>query len=131
MNNPRGVRNNNPGNIRKNSTVWMGMSATQTDPSFVQFVAPEYGIRAIAKIMKSYRALGLNTIREVIRRWAPPSENNTDSYVSAVCAECSVKPDETVDLDTVMPLLVKAIIYHENGCCPYTDQQINSGIALA
>jgi len=131
MSDPRGVRNNNPGNIRKSGTVWMGMSATQTDPSFVQFVAPEYGIRAIAKIMKSYRALGLNTVREVIRRWAPPSENNTDAYVAAVCAECSVKPDDTIDLETIMPLLVKAIIYHENGCCPYTDQQINSGIALA
>lgn len=131
MTDPRGVRNNNPGNIRKNSTVWMGMAAAQTDSSFVQFVAPEYGIRAIAKIMKSYRALGLNTIREVIRRWAPPSENNTDSYVAAVCAECSVKPDDTVDLDTIMPLLVKAIIWHENGGCPYTDQQINAGIGLA
>lgn len=131
MSDPRGVRNFNPGNIRRNSTIWMGMAATQTDPSFVQFVAPEYGIRAIAKIMKSYRALGLNTIREVIRRWAPPSENNTDSYVASVCAECSVGPDDAVDLDTVMPLLVKAIIYHENGCCPYTEEQIHSGIALA
>lgn len=131
MTNARGIRNCNPGNIRRSSTVWMGMAAIQNDPSFVVFVAPEYGIRAIAKIMRSYRALGLNTIREVIRRWAPPSENNTDSYVSAVCAECSVGPDDNVDLDSVMPLLVKAIIYHENGSCPYTEEQINSGIALA
>ncbi|MDB6107826.1 MAG: structural protein [Gammaproteobacteria bacterium] len=131
MSDSRGIRNNNPGNIRKNSTVWMGMAASQTDPSFVQFVASEYGIRAIAKIMRSYRALGLNTLREVVRRWAPPNENNTDAYVAAVCAECSVGPDDTVDLDNVMPLLVKAIIYHENGQCPYTDEQINSGIALA
>lgn len=131
MTETRGIRNNNPGNIRKNSTVWMGMAASQTDPSFVQFVAPEYGIRAIAKIMHSYRALGLNTIREVVRRWAPPSENNTDAYVSAVCAECSVGPDDTVDLESIMPLLVKAIIWHENGSCPYTQEQIHSGIALA
>lgn len=131
MTDTRGIRNFNPGNIRRNATVWMGMAAIQNDPSFVVFVAPEYGIRAIAKIMRSYRALGLNTIREVVRRWAPPSENNTDAYVAAVCAECSVGPDDTIDLDNVMPLLVKAIIYHENGVCPYTDEQINSGIALA
>lgn len=126
----RGVRNNNPGNIR-HGAQWEGMATVQADLAFVTFVSPEYGIRAIAKIMHSYKALGLNTIREVVRRWAPPTENNTDAYIAAVCAECSVEPDDAISLDDVLPLLVKAIIYHENGCCPYTDAQINEGIGLA
>lgn len=131
MSDPRGIRNFNPGNIRRNATAWQGMAPEQTDPSFVQFISAEYGIRAIAKIMRSYKALGLNTVREVIRRWAPPTENNTDAYIASVCAECSVEADDTVDLDAVMDLLIKAIIWHENGVQPYTDEQINTGIALA
>lgn len=107
------------------------MSKAQNDSSFVQFDSPEYGIRAIAKIMASYQRIGIDTIRQVIHRWAPPSENNTDAYISAVCAECSVGPDDTVILKTILPLLIKAIIWHENGACPYSDEQIQRGIALA
>jgi len=107
------------------------MRPVQEDPAFVQFTSPEYGIRAIVKIMRSYKRLGIDTIRRVILRWAPPSENNTDSYIAAVCAECSVGPDDIVDLDQVLPLLIRAIIWHECGVQPYTDTQINQGIALA
>lgn len=128
---PRGIANQNPGNIRKGAAVWKGQAAIQSDPSFVQFVSPEYGIRAIAKIMKTYKAHGIHTIEQVISRWAPASENNTPAYIAAVCAECSVHENDDVDLDEIMPLLVKAIIWHENGCCPYTDKTIIDGIDLA
>ena len=50
----RGERNNNPGNIRHGSK-WQGLSAQQTDPSFCQFVSPEYGIRAIYKLLQTYQ----------------------------------------------------------------------------
>lgn len=97
----------------------------------MQFESPEFGIRAIVKIMRSYKALGLDTIKKVIGRWAPATENNTDAYISAVCAECSVGADDSIDLETVLPLLIRAIIWHENGLQPYTDDQINNGISLA
>lgn len=127
---PRGIRNNNPGNIRL-GTHWEGMLDKQLDPSFAQFTKPEYGIRAIVKIMHSYQRLGIHTIRQVIERWAPPSENNTPAYIAAVCAECSVGPDDDVKLENIMPLLVRAICYRENGCFPYTDAQLARGIELA
>jgi len=129
---PRGIANFNPGNIRRVETVvWKGQEQTQTDASFVQFVTPEYGIRAICRILTSYKRDGLNTIREAINRWAPPVENNTTAYIDSVCHSCNLGPDDVVDFTTVMPILIRAIIFHENGQDPYTDDQIRKGISLA
>ncbi|WP_340615218.1 structural protein, partial [Xenorhabdus thailandensis] len=81
---PRGIGNNNPGNIR-HGDKWRGLRDIQTDKSFCQFVSPEYGIRAMLKILRNYVKLyGDNTIRQFITRWAPPSENDTESYITYV-----------------------------------------------
>lgn len=128
----RGIRNNNPGNIRLNAHVhWLGQSDEQTDGSFVQFDKPEYGIRAICRIMRSYKRQGIDTLDDAINRWAPPSENDTTAYVNAVCKGCGKEPSEPVDFDLIMPQLISAIIWHENGDNPYTLDQINAGVALA
>lgn len=128
----RGERNNSPGNIRHVPGVtWQGQSAIQTDDAFVQFDNPVYGIRAIVRIMRSYKRQGLNTLGDAIDRWAPPNENNSDAYIAAVCKDCGVDADTVVDFDQIMPQLVKAIIRHENGEMIYRDDQINSGITLA
>lgn len=129
---PRGVRNFNPGNIRRvDGLVWKGQEQTQDDPDFVQFVTPEYGIRAICRIMRSYKREGLNTIRKAIDRWAPNSENNTAAYIQEVCSSCQLGPDDPVDFDQIMPQLIKAIIIQENGSNPYSDDTIEKGISLA
>lgn len=125
------IQNNNPGNIRRGSTHWVGEDLTDQTGEFVVFISPEYGIRAIAKIIHSYKREGLDTISLAINRWAPPSENNTDSYVSDVCRRCGVGPHDVVDFAEIMPILVKAIIRHEEGEQPYTDTQINAGIGMA
>lgn len=128
----RGIRNNNPGNIRLSAnTTWLGQSAQQNDSAFVQFDDPKYGIRAIARIMASYERHGVKTIHDAINRWAPPNENDSDAYVSAVCFSCGIDPHIPVSLTAILPNLVVAIIRHENGSQPYTDQQIAEGIALA
>jgi hypothetical protein len=128
---PRGIRNFNPGNIRKDGTPWLGLDPEGQDPDFCVFIEPEYGIRAMVKILQRYKSYGINTIHACISRWAPSSENDTQAYIDAVCKECSVGPDDPVDLDVIMPTLLKAIIQHECGIMPYTDQTINAGIALA
>ena len=129
---PRGVKNNNPGNIRIAPGVhWQGQSDIQTDGAFVQFDDPLYGIRAIARIMHSYERLGIRTIHDAINRWAPPNENNSAAYVDAVCDDCHLHPYDTVSLESVLPELIAAIIKHENGIQPYTQDQIQQGIALA
>jgi hypothetical protein len=107
------------------------MATEQSDPDFVTFTSPVYGIRAIVRIMKTYEERGINTIAEAISHWAPMTENDTPAYIDAVCAECSVTMNQPVDFNTIMPQLVKAIIQHENGEQPYSDDIINQGIALA
>lgn len=128
---PRGIRNNNPGNIRHAKVLWQGEAATQTDPSFVQFTKPEFGIRAIAKILITYKKNGINTLGAAISRWAPPSENNTYAYIQTVCKDCGVGQYDPVDLEGLLPKLIPSIINHENGIQPYSDALIAQGISLA
>lgn len=86
---PRGIRNNNPLNIRKGSN-WQGEQHPQTDKSFEQFESMQYGVRAgfiiLRRYMSGYNGLTekFNTIEKIIRRWAPPSENNTKAYIEQV-----------------------------------------------
>lgn len=128
----RGERNNNPCNIRHVvGTTWVGQSETQTDDAFVQFKTPEYGIRACARILRSYQIEGLLILAEIIDRWAPPNENNSLAYVTDVCNRCELEPDDPVNYQASMPQIIKAIISHENGECIYTDDQIRQGIQLA
>lgn len=127
---PRGIRNNNPGNIRHGAS-WAGMAPQQTDESFVTFIAPEWGIRAIARIMKSYEARGIRTINDAINRWAPPNENNSQAYVDHVCAACSVDQDQDIVLSQHLDKIIPAIIWQENGQQPYDADTIAKGISLA
>ena len=126
----RGFRNNNPGNVRL-GLPWQGLAQTQTDPSFCQFVAPQWGIRAIARILIHYDHEGICTVRRIINTWAPPVENNTDAYVADVAAQCKVFPDEQINVTEYLPQLIAAIIIHENGSNPYSDEVIQLGINLA
>lgn len=91
---PRGIRNNNPLNIRHNpANKWQGMSAAQTDKNFVQFDDMVYGIRAAFIIIHNWlsqaRHLGVPVyVRDIISRWAPASDgNNVNAYVSQVLQE--------------------------------------------
>ncbi|MFA7399113.1 MAG: structural protein [Sideroxydans sp.] len=129
---PRGIRNNNPGNIRHGSARWQGMSPTQTDTNFVQFITPEYGIRALSILIGNYYSKnGLNTVRKIISRYAPSSENNTDAYAQAVSKAIGVTPDTIINVNTHKVALVEAIIKHENGAQPYSMAQLNNGVMMA
>lgn len=83
---PRGYRNNNPLNIRLNpANKWQGKVENNTDGVFEQFVAMEYGYRAALKLIQNYIIKdGLETVTDIINKWAPPGENNTAGYVSRV-----------------------------------------------
>lgn len=128
---PRGIRLNNPGNIRRSTVPWLGLAQLQDDPDFFEFTSAIYGIRAMARIFKTYQREGISTVGEAINRWAPPVENDTGAYVSDVCARCGVQPTDRVDFGTIMPTLVKAVIHHENGAQPYSDSDINYAVGLA
>lgn len=85
----RGIRNNNPLNIRHSADRWQGARINQTDKAFVQFESMAYGYRAAWKVLDSYclrfkRERKLYNVKNIIARWAPPTENNTDAYVRSV-----------------------------------------------
>lgn len=131
----RGIRNNNPGNIRWGDD-WQGLvpQAQRTDKSFCQFISPEYGIRAMIVILRNYqRKYGLKTITEIIQRWAPPNENDTQAYINSVSKATDIDADKAIDLSDrcrLIPLL-QAIIKHENGSQPYEYDILVRALALA
>lgn len=128
---PRGIRNHNPGNIRRGEN-WQGMAPIQTDPAFVQFEGPEWGIRAMARVLRNYgRFYGLTSVSDIISRWAPSNENATDSYIAAVAEALEVWSWQPIDIDSRLPDLIAAIIHHENGQQPYSADTIALGIKLA
>ena len=94
----RGIRNNNPGNIR-HGIDWDGLDEDQSkDEEFSQFSTPEYGIRAMFKILKTYdNKYNLNTIEGIINRWAPPIENDTESYIDFVSSKVGKDRSEVLD----------------------------------
>lgn len=126
---PRGIRNNNPGNIVRSGATWVGMASEQPDSHFVTFDAPEYGIRAMARVLKNYMLGGYNTVASIINRWAPPVENDTGAYVRSVASSMGVDPNMTIDASYLEPLIA-AIIQHENGQQPYDQSVIALGIQL-
>ena len=84
---PRGVRNNNPLNIRESegdTTQWQGERLLNSDSAFEEFTNPVYGFRAGARILRSYNRQGINTLSGIIARFAPSHENDTDHYVKMV-----------------------------------------------
>ena len=118
MNIPRGIRNNNPLNIRHSRDKWKGMRSVQSDPAFVQFTSMAYGYRAAFVLLRTYRQkYGCNTIRKIIKRWAPENENNTERYISNVSRWTGIDPDKPIggqDANTLIGL-VAAMSRQENG----------------
>lgn len=129
----RGIRNNNPLNIRKSAEAWEGLSKEQKDTSFFQFVAPEWGIRAAYRILCTYNLkYHCKTVGQMISRWAPPNENDTLNYIKFVCNVCKCQPEHEVNVNDTnfMCNMIRAMTRMENGSCPYTDQTIKKGISL-
>ena len=80
----RGLRNNNPGNIRLGKTPFKGEIAGG-DKAFRKFENIIYGYRAMMIILhRYYYTYHLRTVAQIIRRWAPENENNTQAYIKKV-----------------------------------------------
>ena len=115
----RGTRNCNPGNIRRSRVRYKGELHPSLDPAFKQFESMAWGYRAIFILLDTYRQrYGLETIRGMISRYAPPEENHTALYVAAVSDMTGIRPDEELDTRSrrVMVPIVAAMSRVENGC---------------
>ena len=140
----RGIRNNNPLNIRHSADQWEGMRAEQTDPAFVQFETMAYGYRAAWKTLESYSKYFHDlpkafNVRNIIMRWAPPTENDTDNYIRTVLSltglggnENLTQPSRATGYER-LELLVRAMTTMECGI-PYKEvdvEAIREGFDLA
>lgn len=114
----RGLRNCNPGNIRRSNTKYQGEKTPSTDSAFKQFESLEWGYRALFMLLHTYRVRGYgDTIAKMISRYAPPSENNTEAYISRLCRATGFERDmplDTLDAEQMVPV-VCAISAVENG----------------
>ena len=121
---PRGLRNRNPGNIRRSAVRYKGETESD-DAAFKTFASTAWGYRAMFVLLHTYRVRhGLRSIREMISRWAPPSENRTEAYIRAVSADTGIGPDEaleTLDPATMVPVAA-AISRVENGTAADPDE---------
>lgn len=140
---PRGLRNNNPLNIRRfDYNDWYGKitDSASTDQEFEQFRDPRYGFRAAFILIHRYIKNGYKSVRDIIFRWAPPSDGNfTESYLKSVCDYTGFKDYEHIQTYDYkkMSALVEAMFYVENGVriheLPdrlYWYQAMNSGYDL-
>jgi GH24 family phage-related lysozyme (muramidase) len=131
---PRGIRNNNPGNIRINrNNDWEGRVPLDqnTDHAFEQFTSYAYGVRALIILLRNYIRSGRNTITRVFEAYAPPGENNTQSYINFVAQRLGIGANDTLAISkTVLRALAQAIAKMENGQECISDQQFDDGWAL-
>ena len=119
---PRGIRNNNPLNIRRTAKdQWKGLRAQQTDASFCQFERLEFGWRAAFYLLTRtyYYKYRLFTIRAIINKWAPPQENLTSTYIANVSRLTGIAPDEPIGIPSDQPqrwmAVGMAMAIQENG----------------
>ena len=123
----RGLGNNTPGNIRRAKVRYRGEVRPSRDPEFKQFESLAWGYRAIFVLLDTYRRrYGIDTLRGMLSRWAPPSENHTEAYIRAVAGDTGIDPDEpldTRDAATMVPVAA-SISRVENGAKADRDEII-------
>lgn len=133
---PRGIRNNNPGNLIRTASDWIGKVpfAQSTDSQFEQFTHVEYGLRAMAYDIIGDISKGKNTLTALITEYAPPSENDTAAYINSVSNQTGVGANDTIPLsvDTLVAIMQAKIVV-ENGPSAgnyVTEDMIREGISL-
>lgn len=133
---PRGIRNNNPGNLKITNPQqgWMGSidASENKDGVFEQFLFYTYGLRAMLKLIQNKIRAGDNTIRKLIRVWAPSSENDTEAYIRMVEQETGILQNLPLFLNNKEQLfaIAKAIEQHENGMSVMTEDDFNQAYNL-
>ena len=110
--------NNNPLNIRAGKSKWLGQVLPQRgsgEGAFCHFESMEYGIRAAFYLLRTYATkYRLNCVKDIITRWAPPSENDTQSYIRHVCVLTGFGGNQRLT-EKDWPRLIKAMAKMESG----------------
>jgi hypothetical protein len=127
---PRGIRNNNPGNLKYNPRIrYQGLADPPYDTGgFFVFLTAVDGLRALMRDLLVGYLRGEETVYAIIHQFAPTSENDTASYIRSVCLALTqalkyeVRPDDALNIDSAAVIIpfARAIVRHENGRDPYT-----------
>ena len=126
---PLGLRQNNPGNIRPGAGF---IGETGQGGGYSTFASEDEGLRAIQRLLMTYGdQYGLNTIRGLANRYAPKSENPTESYIDFISQKTGIGPDEEIDLAGRGSDLIPAIVGFEQGQQPFSQAQIDRAIRAA
>lgn len=116
---PRGLRNNNPGNLVKTAIKWIGKvpHSLNSDTRFEQFIDVEHGLRAMMlDIYNDFKTKGLNTLFTLMNEYAPPFENNTENYIRILGSATGLGPHDKIPYNAeVFKKIVRAIVKVENG----------------
>jgi len=129
---PRGLRNNNPGNLRPGDD-WQGMVGTSG--GFIVFQDIYYGIRAMATdVGNDIRIDGKNTIRKLVTEYAPPSENDTAAYIDAMVRSTGFAADQALPgTRDALTKLLRGFMDRELGreySSLITDADIAKGVSM-
>ena len=129
---PRGMRLFNPFNLRKTQIFWKG-EVEGTDPDYETFKDFASGLRAGFRVLLTYfNKHHLNSVVEIISRFAPPPENNTAGYTQFVARRLAVDvQDHLIPDGKTLLNLAKAIITFEQGQQPFTDKELNMALTNA
>lgn len=126
---PRGLRNNNPGNLRLSKDKWKGLRPIQSDKEFFQFTEMKWGYRAMLMTLRNYRKRhGCKSLASIINRYAPATENNTSGYLSRVCSELQVPATYEPDVDDKQTMCALAAAMSQVECgVPAVMSDIEAG----
>ena len=132
---PIGIRNHNPLNlVHVPRNKWQGLADPPNEGRFCRFVSPVWGIRAAALNLIAYQDRhGLRTIKALVEKWAPFTENNTRAYVKSVAQRSGFAATLPLDMHSYghMRPVIEAMIWHENGQQPYSNEVIDEGLRRA
>ncbi len=132
----RGLRNNNPFNLRPSRDfTWQGQLGAD-EGNYLIFDSAASGLRAgYINIRNQQRKHHLATVRQIITKYAPPEDNNkTEAYIAAVSRALDVGPDDALNLITDLTRLTdfgRAVIKHENGVQPYSELELHTAAQRA
>jgi hypothetical protein len=113
----RGIRNNNPGNIRKGSKkIWNGEVWPSQDASFSQFMTMAWGVRALLIDLTNKHKQGLRNVQSIIYKYAPPTENYSAVYAKFVADQMGLTVLQPFAMTEANLLkFAKAVARFENG----------------
>ncbi|MFT8334720.1 MAG: structural protein [Acetobacter orientalis] len=122
---PRGLRNNNPGNLNFAHQLGAVIETGVSNPRFARFPTMDDGVKALCHQLVLYFGRGINTVAKIVGQWAPPQENITSAYIAYVSQQMNVQPNTPLCcIAENLANLALAISHLENGQQPFTYSHI-------